>query len=84
MWCRTVFRNQVSKELINRLSFSNVVQFVSSPRRLSSEVVLLLRLDIEMEIGCMIQNALHMLDWKDDEMFYVVDGYCHLDILFEK
>jgi hypothetical protein len=43
------------------------------------------RLEIEEEIRLMVKNILDLIDDdKNDKTLFVVDGYCHLDILFDK
>jgi hypothetical protein len=42
------------------------------------------RLEIEAEIRLMVKNILDLIDDYNDKTLIVVDGYCHLDILFDK
>ncbi len=58
--------------------FRNSIKNLNNNHRITG------RLDIENEIGKMIQDIVALKDDDDKEPLYIADCYCHLDILFQK
>jgi hypothetical protein len=42
------------------------------------------REEIEKEISTMVKNILRLIKDDDNEILFIVDGYCHFDVLFQK
>ncbi|UJR18793.1 hypothetical protein I4U23_005699 [Adineta vaga] len=72
-----LLHNRNENVLLPALSRDSRINLINNQR-------FICRLDIQNEIGNMIEGVLALNEDGDKEYLYIADCYCHLDILFEK